>query len=147
LRLAHFNLALLAEQRGDVRAAEREYVEELKAHPENYKAAFNLSRLYQEVGDREGQIGALKQSIVSNPRFAEGHFFLAKVYLDAGTNLQEATSLARKGLELAPTSEFAPLGHYVLADIYNRQGRAREGAQELARGRALESGTKKSREQ
>ena len=146
LRLAHFNLALLAEQRGDIRSAEREYVDEIQKHPENYKAAFNLSRLYEQVGDREGQIGALKQSIVSNPRFAEGHFFLAKVYLDAGSNLQEATKLAIKGLELAPKSEYAPLGHYVLADIYNRQGRAREGAQELARGRALEGGTKKSRE-
>ncbi len=146
LRLAHFNLALLAEQRGDVRATEREYFDELKQHPENFKAAFNLSRLYEQVGDREGQIGALKQSIVSNPRFAEGHFFLAKVYLDGGTNLAEATQLALKGLELAPRSEYAPLGHYVLADIYNRQGRAREGAQELARGRALEASTKKSRE-
>lgn len=145
LRLAHFNLALLAEQRGDVRAAEREYVAELEGHPENYKAAFNLSRLYEEVGDREGQIGALKQSIVSNPRFAEGHFFLAKAYLDAGSHLQEAAEFAQKGLELAPKSEYAPLGHYVLADVYNRQGRAREGAQELARGRALESRTKKSR--
>ena len=143
LRLAHFNLALLAEQRADIRTAEREYFEELKQHPENYKAAFNLSRLYEQVGDREGQIGALKQSIVSNPRFAEGHFFLAKVYLDAGTNLGDATRLALKGLALAPKSEFAPLGHYVLADIYNRQGRAREGAQELARGRALEASTKK----
>jgi arylsulfatase A-like enzyme/tetratricopeptide (TPR) repeat protein len=147
LRLAHFNLALLAEQRGDIRSAEREYVDEIQKHPENYKAAFNLSRLYEQVGDREGQIGALKQSILSNPRFAEGHFFLAKVYLDAGSNLQEATKLATKGLELAPKSAYAPLGHYVLADIYNRQGRAREGAQELARGRALEAGTKKSREQ
>ena len=146
LRLAHFNLALLAEQRGDIRSAEREYVEELKQHTENFKAAFNLSRLYEQVGDREGQIGALKQSIVSNPRFAEGHFFLAKVYLDSGTNLGEATKLALKGLELGPKSEYAPLGHYVLADIYNRQGRAREGAQELARGRALEASTKKSRE-
>jgi arylsulfatase A-like enzyme/Tfp pilus assembly protein PilF len=147
LRLAHFNLALLAEQRGDVRSAEREYVDELEQHPENYKAAFNLSRLYEQVGDREGQIGALKQSLVSNPRFAEGHFFLAKVYLDSGSNLQEATRLALKGLELAPKSEYAPLGHYVLADIYNRQGRAREGALELARGRALEAGGKKTREQ
>ena len=90
LRLAHFNLALLAEQRGDVRTAEREYVEELKQHPENFKSAFNLSRLYEQVGDREGQIDALKQSIVSNPRFAEGHLFLAKAYLDSGTNLDEA---------------------------------------------------------
>ncbi len=146
LRLAHFNLALLAEQRNDVRSAEREYVEELKLHPENYRAAFNLSRLYEQVGDREGQIGALKQSLVSNPRFAEGHFFLAKAYLDAETNLGEASALALKGIALAPRSEYAPLGHYVLADIYNRQGRARDGARELAKGRALEASTKKSRE-
>jgi choline-sulfatase len=138
LRLAHFNLALLAEERGDVRAAEREYLEELKQHPENYKSAFNLSRLYEQAGDRQGQIDALKQSIVSNPRFPEGHFFLAKAYLDSESNLDEAVRLALKGLELAPKSEYAPLGHYVLADVYNRQGRPREGAQELARGRALE---------
>jgi arylsulfatase A-like enzyme/tetratricopeptide (TPR) repeat protein len=143
LRLAHFNLALLAEGRGDIRTAEREYVEELKQHPENYKSAFNLSRLYEQVGDREGQIDALKQSIVSNPRFAEGHLYLAKAYLDAGSNLNEAVRLAQKGLELAPKSEYAPLGHYVLADIYNRQGRARDGAMELARGRALEASLKK----
>jgi arylsulfatase A-like enzyme/tetratricopeptide (TPR) repeat protein len=146
LRLAHFNLALVAEQRGDLRTAEREYVDELKGHPENYKAAFNLSRLYEQVGDREGQIDALKQSIVSNPRFAEGHLFLAKAYLDAGTKLDDAVSLAEKGLSLAPRSEYAPLGHYVLADIYNRQGRAREGAEALARGRALEASTQAKRE-
>jgi len=143
LRLAHFNLALLAEQRNDVKTAEREYVEELKLHPENYKSAFNLSRLYEQVGDREGQIEALKQSIVSNPRFAEGHLFLAKAYLDTESHLEEAARLAQKGIDLAPRSEYAPLGHYVLADIYNRQGRAREGALELARGRALEANTTK----
>ncbi len=139
LRLAHFNLALVAEQRGDIRTAEREYIDELKGHPENFKAAFNLSRLYEQVGDREGQIDALKQSIVSNPRFAEGHLFLAKAYLDAGTKLDEAIKLAEKGLSLAPRSEYAPLGHYVLADIYNRQRRPREAAEELAVGRALEA--------
>ena len=138
VRLAHFNLALIAEKRGDIPGAEREYVEELKQHPETYKAAFNLSRLYEQVGDRQGQIEALKASIKSNPRFPEGHFFLAKAYLDAGTNPAEAAQLARKGLELGPKSEHAALGHYVLADILNRQGRAREAAQEVALGRALE---------
>jgi hypothetical protein len=38
-----------------------------------------------------------------NPSFAEGHFYLAKLYLDGGLNLDEAERLARKGLELAPT--------------------------------------------
>ena len=144
MRLGHFNLALLAEQRGDIRTAEREYFEELKAHTDSFKAAFNLSRLYEQVGDREGQIGALKQSIQSNPRFGEGYIFLAKAYLDAGTNLVEAVSLAHKGLEYAPRSENAPLAHYVLADIFNRQGRLREAAREVALGQALEA-QKKSR--
>ena len=145
LRLAHFNLALLAEQRGDLPGAEREYYEELKAHPENFKAAFNMSRLYEQVGDREGQIGALKQSIQSNPRFGDGYIYLAKAYLDAGTNLPEAISLAQKGLEYAPRSENAPLGHYVLADLYNRQGRPREAAREVALGQALEPRVKPAR--
>jgi choline-sulfatase len=139
VRLAHFNLALLAESRGDVREAEREYLEELKQHPESFKAAFNLSRLYEQVGDRVGQIAALEQSIQSNPGFAEGHFFLAKAYLDSGTKLPEAIQLAQKGLQLAPRSEYASLGHYVLADLYNRQGRGADAAREVALGRALDS--------
>ena len=85
-----------------------------------------MSRLYEQVGDREGQIGALKQSITSNSRFIEGYIFLAKAYLDSGTNFPEAIDAANKGLEYGPTSEFAPLAHFVLADIYNRQGRRAE---------------------
>ncbi len=102
-----------------------------------------MSRLYEQVGDREGQIGALKQSIQSNPRFAEGHIFLAKAYLDAETNLDEAMQLARKGLEYAPHSEYAPLAHYVMADIFSRQGRPRDAAREVALGKALESSARK----
>ncbi len=146
LRLAHFNLGLLAEQRGDLPGAEREYDEELKAHPENFKAAFNMSRLYEQVGDREGQIGALKQSIQSNPRFGDGYIYLAKVYLDAGTNLQEAISLAQKGLEYAPHSDNAALGHYVLADLYNRAGRPRDAAREVALGQALQARVKPAKQ-
>ncbi len=138
LRLAHFNLALLAEQRGDVRTAEREYLAELKAHPESYKAAFNVSRLYEQVGDRDGQIAALKQSIESNPYFAEGHIFLAKAYLDSERNLDDALRLARKGLDLHPSPDVAPLAHYVMADIYSRQGRAADSQREVALGKALE---------
>jgi tetratricopeptide (TPR) repeat protein len=143
VRLARFNLALIAEKRGDIRTAEREYLAELKQHADSYKAAFNLSRLYEQAGDREGQIAALKQSIEANPRFPEGYFYLAKAYLDSGTNFDEAVRLALEGLELAPKSEFAPLGHYVLADIFNRQGRPREAAQHVALGRTLEKRTGK----
>jgi hypothetical protein len=63
---------------------------------------------------------------------------LAKVYLESGSHLPEAADLARKGLELGPRSPLAPLAHYVLADIYSREGRGADSAREAALGKALE---------
>lgn len=138
VKLARYNRALIAEQRGDLLTAEREYLEELKLHPDSYKAAFNLSRLYEAAGQRTLQVDALKQAIEGNPQFAEGHLFLAKAYLDQGRDFKEAIDLARKGLDLRPQPSLLPLGHFVLADLYNRTGRRAEAAQEAARGRALQ---------
>jgi tetratricopeptide (TPR) repeat protein len=115
--LAHYNLALIAEARGDPRTAEAEYVAELKRHPDSYKAAFNLSLLYEASGRRPQQIDALKQAIEGNPRFGEAQILLAKLYFDSGTNLAEAASLARRGVDLAPRSPVAPLGRQVLAGL------------------------------
>lgn len=138
VRLAHYNLALIAEKEGDTARAEREYLEELEAHPEAFKAAFNLSRLYDRIGEKSLEIDALKQALDGNPQFADGCFFLARAYVASGTNFEEAARLARKGLELAPKSEMAALGHYVLADIYNRRGQSGEAAREVALARASE---------
>jgi tetratricopeptide (TPR) repeat protein len=138
VRLARYNLALIAEQRGDLASAERLYLEELKIHPDSHLAAFNLSRLYQAGGNRALEIDALRQAIEGNPRFAEGHVFLAKALLDEG-EFEEAISLSKKGIELKPRAEVAPLGHFVLADLYNRVGQSQEAAREVARGRALEA--------
>ena len=139
VRLAHYNLAQIAEARGDLPTAEREYLEELDLHPETFKAAFNLSRVYAQMGEKQLEMEALRQAIDGNPGFADGHFFLARALVASGGSLDEAASLARKGLELAPTSERAPLGHYVLADIYNRRGRPGDAAREVAIARSVEA--------
>ncbi len=138
VRLAHYNLALLAEQQGDLQRAIAEYKNEMELHPNSYKAAFNLGRLYERVGDRPAQVAAYRKAIEMNPSFAEGHLFLAKLLLDLEQNLDEAVHLAHRGLELAPESEYAPLGHYVIADVYSRQGRTADAAKEAARGLSLE---------
>jgi tetratricopeptide (TPR) repeat protein len=138
VRLAHFNLALLAEQQGDLPRAIAEYQQEIALHANNYKAAFNLGRLYEKAGDREGQLRELRRAIDLNPSFAEGYFFLAKAYLDREQQLDEAVALARKGLALDPRGEYAPLGHYVLADVFGRQGKRTEAELEAGRGQALE---------
>ena len=138
-RLAHYNLALVAERRGDWRTAEAEYRRELELHPANYKAAFNLGRLYEQLGNEKAQEAAFRNAIEANPKFAEGHFYLAKFYLDRGRNFEEAIEIAKRGVELRARPDMAPLGHYVLADLYNRVGRHAESRRHAQLGRELEA--------
>jgi len=72
-----------------------------------------------------------------NPAFGTGWLYLAKALLDAG-ELTGAEQAARRGLDSAPDSSILPLGHYVLADVYARQGRERESAREVAAGQRAE---------
>jgi arylsulfatase A-like enzyme/tetratricopeptide (TPR) repeat protein len=136
LRLGHFNLALAAEQRADLPRAAAEYQREIAAHPDSYMAQFNLGKVYERLGDAEGQRRAYEAAIASNPHFAEGHFFLAKLYVDR-REFTRAAALARRGLEIAPASEWAPLGHFVLSDTYAALGDRDAAAREGAEGRRL----------
>ena len=138
VRLAHYNLALLAEQRGDARAAVDFYRKELDYHPQSYRVQFNLGRLLGLLGDRYGEGEALSKSIEINPDFAVGHFFLAKSLIDRNEQLDRAMELARTGLELDHGADMAPMGHYLLADIFTRLGRPQDAQRELATARALE---------
>lgn len=137
VRLAHFNRALIHEAKGDLDRAREEYLAEIRDHPTSYKAYFNLGKIYERTGDRTRQLEAYQGAVARNPAFGEGYFYLAKLHLDMGT-LDEAARIARRGLDVAPRSDFAPLGHYVLADVYSRQGEAARSAEEARRGRALE---------
>jgi arylsulfatase A-like enzyme/Tfp pilus assembly protein PilF len=142
VKLAHYNLALIAEQRGDAQTAMREYQAEIDTQPYAYKAAFNLGKLHEQMGNAAAQEAAFKKSIELNPRFAEGYLYLAKLFLDQGRNFDEAVLLAKRGLEYGRGSEFAPLGHYVLADIYSRRGQHADAQREAQKGRALEGATR-----
>jgi tetratricopeptide (TPR) repeat protein len=145
VRLAHYNLALVAERRGDVQSAIREYRTEIDTQANAFKAAFNLAKLYEQLGNAAEQEAAYKKAIELNPVFAEGYFYLAKLYLDQGRNFDEAVELAKRGLQIDAQSEYAPLGHYVLADLYNRRGQRAEAQRELERGRAREGAARARR--
>ena len=84
------------------------------------------------------QTTAFERALEINPDFAEGHFFLAKALLDANQELDRAADLARTGLSLGPSPAMAPMGHFLLADIYTRQGRSQDAEREVAAARALE---------
>jgi len=142
---AHHNLALLYEERGDPKRAMEEYKKEIEIHPGAHPAHFNLALLYGKMGLFREQVDQLKEAIKTEQGFARAYLFLAKSYLDLNENFEEAIGLAKKGIELEPEGQSAPLGHYVLADIYNRLGRWADYSSELQKGRALEQKIKASK--
>ncbi|HJS59707.1 MAG TPA: sulfatase-like hydrolase/transferase [Vicinamibacteria bacterium] len=136
LETAHFNLGLALEERRDVVAAQAAYAKEIEENPKAYRAAFNLGRLLQRSGRQREALERFRQVVPLAPDFAIGRLYLAKALLDAG-ELAEAEREARAGLALRPENNLAPLGHFVLADVYNRQGRVKEARAEQAAGERL----------
>jgi len=140
----HFNLALVYEERNELRKAVEEYKKEIELHPAAYPAHFNLAKLYVKMGNVQKGIEHFKEAIKHKKDFANGYLFLAKAYLDLGENFDEVVRLAKKGLELAPESEYAPLAHFILADIYNRLGQTDKYHEELRKAQQLQQKLKKN---
>lgn len=136
----HYLLAQIAEARNQPAVAESEYRQEIDRNPWEYRARFNLGLLLGARGARAEQLSMLRSIPALAPGFGEVYFYIAKALLDEGdgSRLGEAAQAAQRGLQLAPASASAPLGHYVLADIYGLTSRPADAARELQRGRDLE---------
>jgi arylsulfatase A-like enzyme/Tfp pilus assembly protein PilF len=131
LALAHFDLGLVHEGRGQPALAIEAYHTELAANPTAFRAAFNAAKLLQKIGRANDAIALFRKVVEIEPSFGTGHLYLAQALLETG-DLAGAEQSARSGLENHPEPRMAPLGHYVLADVYERRGRVAEARRELA---------------
>lgn len=138
VRGGRYNLARVLEARGRADEAETLYRAELSTYADHGKARFNLAQLERQRGNLAGFMNELRMSTEKAPDFGPSFFFLAREELNAG-RLAVARDLAERGLKVDNTSEVAPLGYYVLADILSRENRPREAAAEAAKGRELET--------
>lgn len=136
LETAHYHLGIALEDRGRPADAMAAYRLELSLRPGAYRAAFNLGRLLARAGQPAAAAAEFRRSVETRPEFGTGHLYLAKALLDQG-DLVGAEAAARRGLAASPEPDIAPLGHFVLADVYNRLGRSREAAREEAKARSL----------
>ena len=132
---AWYNLALLFEERGDGSGAIEAYETRLEMAPRDFRSHFNVARLYGAMGDPERMEASFRAAIEHNDEFAVGYLYLSKALLDRG-ELAEAEETALRGLALEPEPEMAPFGHFVLADVYNRQGRLADAEREVRRARS-----------
>jgi arylsulfatase A-like enzyme/tetratricopeptide (TPR) repeat protein len=131
LALARFDLGLAYEGKGQIDEAIASYEAELSANPKAYRAAFNAAKLQQKRGRTSDAVALFRKVVEIEPTFGTGQLYLAKALFDAG-DMEGAEKWARTGLTNKPEPRLAPLGHYVLADIYERQGRNGEAQKEIA---------------
>jgi arylsulfatase A-like enzyme/Flp pilus assembly protein TadD len=143
VRSGRYNLGRILEEKGDVAAAETLYRQELATYPNYGKARFALAQFLGKRGDRDGYLKELRAGIEKAPEFSPCYFLLAREELTAG-NVDVAADLANRGLEVDPRSDAAHLGHYVLADVYNRRGERAKAAAAVASARRLEASLKRS---
>lgn len=137
LATARFNLGLVHEAKGRTQEAIAAYEGELEQNPKAYRAAFNLARILQSAGRTQEAVKRFRQAVDLQVDFGTGQLYLAKALLDTG-DLAGAEQWARKGLASNPDARIAPLGHFVLADVYNRQGRAADAEREVERAKRLQ---------
>ena len=119
------------------------YREELATYPDHGRARFNLAQILRGRGDREGYLFELRLGVEKAPDFGACYWYLAREELGAG-RLDAAADLARRGLEAQPVSDVAPLGHYVLADVYTRQGQPAKAQEEVGKAQRLEAALRKN---
>jgi arylsulfatase A-like enzyme/Tfp pilus assembly protein PilF len=137
LDTAHFNLGLVYEERGDVDKAIAAYEAELTHNDKAHRAAFNLAKLLQKQGRLPEAVVQFRRVAELQPKFGTGLLYLAKALLDSG-DLAGAEEWAQKGLAARPEKSLAPLGHYVLADVFNRRGQEKEARREVAAAERLQ---------
>jgi tetratricopeptide (TPR) repeat protein len=139
LESARFNLGLALEGQGRREEAIAAYRDEVQDHPKAYRAAFNLARLLQGAGRADEALAWFQKAVDASPTFGTGQLYLAKALLDRG-DLPAAERWAKAGLQNQPEPRLAPLGHFVLADVYNRQGRTADARREQRLGERRAAG-------
>jgi arylsulfatase A-like enzyme/Flp pilus assembly protein TadD len=135
----HFTLGLLYEQQGRIEEAAAEYRKEREKHPGDVRATQNLANLHGKSGRFEEQISLLEDALARTPGWADGHIQLAKAYRDTGRPelFEKALASADRGLALDPASKFAPLAHFLRAELLDAAGRPEEARRAFEKGRAL----------
>jgi tetratricopeptide (TPR) repeat protein len=141
---AHYNRALVFEAEGKLREALLAYRQETDFYPESTRALFNFGRALETTGDAPAALDAYRKALAADADFTVARFFLARLLLATG-DLEGAAREASLALEKEPANAISPLGHFVLADVWNRRGRPQDAAREARLGKELETKLAKKR--
>jgi len=99
VEITHGNLAYLYAQKGDLEAAIREYLEELKNNPNDSDAHYNLGCLYAKQGKFTEAVQEFEAVLVKKPDDKEACFNLAVIYSKNLKDTKKAEEYQKKFME------------------------------------------------
>jgi len=97
----HFNLGVIAEQRGRPAVAVREYRTEVTAHPDGFKAWVNLGLLERQAGRVGAALAAFEKAASARPDEVAGPYLMAETLAGLGRR-PEAQRWAEEALRRGP---------------------------------------------
>ena len=97
----HFNLGVMAEQRGQKAVAAREYRAEVAAHPDSLGAWVNLGLLERQAGRVEAALTAFERAAAAKADAIEGPYLMAETLLAVGRRA-DAERWAAEALRRGP---------------------------------------------
>jgi tetratricopeptide (TPR) repeat protein len=97
----HFNLGVIAEQRGRPAFAVREYRAEVAAHPDAFKAWVNLGLLERQSGRTDAAVAAFERAAGAKADEMAGPYLLAETLASLGRRT-EALRWAEEALRRSP---------------------------------------------
>jgi len=136
---AHFTVARVLEEKGDVGGAVREYQEELEVNPGHAGALFNLAMIHRGAGHPAEEESLLRQVLEIDPEHALANLFMARIYLGRGERYREAIGMVEGAIERPLETDEMALGYFLLADLYSRIGDQRRASEYARRGQSLVS--------
>jgi tetratricopeptide (TPR) repeat protein len=119
---AHYNYAVLLQERGDPEGAEEHYLKALRLRPDDADAHNNYGVLLKEKGDAEGAEEHYQEALRLRPDDAEAHNNYANLLKEKG-DVESAEGHYKKALAARPDYATA---HYNYAILLRQQGHPRK---------------------
>ncbi|MDH7601885.1 MAG: tetratricopeptide repeat protein [Armatimonadota bacterium] len=115
--VAHLNLAVALEARGDYESARRHYEEALRLQPNWVHALYNYAVFLSRMGDEASAMAVYRKVVRLQPDHALAHYNMGIIYDERG-DLDAAIREYQKAVRSAP--EFAPAYVNLAVDLYER---------------------------
>jgi tetratricopeptide (TPR) repeat protein len=144
----HWVQARLSEKEGDFAGAEKEFKAAIEASGGRSNNWLSLASFYRRRGRLAEMEDAITKAVNAQKKSTNLFFEAGRLLYRAGRNFPQAAQLMGKYLAGKDKSEDAPAfeAHYILGQIYEKQGNKAEAAKEYQAALALAREYKQARE-